>query len=298
MKNLFLFLTLFFMAQTKVVASTLIVTDIDDTIKDTQVLHKKALAKKAPRINLPFKGMSELYHHLVNEEKNKETTVHMVYLSNAPEKGFGKLHRSFLRVNNFPAGTAYLRRNVFDQNHKFNTLDHLLKTLRPTRVILIGDNGEKDALVYHQAKEKLFPKYGVKSDQVFIRFAYPSTDKGKAIYEGQYSFLNAADIALTLFRLEYLSPESTQDVFLKSVVQRLDGMGVEPVLPRWIDCREFYKMGLSPFQKTPSEREKGLLAPHFELNFEALRYRCDRTDFVYDDDDDDDDNDDGDDDQD
>lgn len=275
------FLFILLAGTTSAKATTLIVSDIDDTIKDTEVLHKKALAKKARRIDLPFKGMSELYHHLVDEEKGRDQKeVHIVYLSNAPEKGFGKIHRSFVRINNFPEGMLYLRRNFFDQNHKFNTLDYLLKTHRPKRVILIGDNGERDAEIYQAAKEKLFQKYGVESQQIFIRYAYPRSDKGKKILEGQYPFLNAADIALTLYRMEYLSLERTLDILSKSIVERPDGGGVSAVLANWVDCREFYKLGLSAFQIPSSERDRGLLSPYLDLNFEGLRHRCDRPYFV------------------
>lgn len=261
-------------------AQTLIVSDIDDTIKETEVLHKKAMAKKALRIDLPFKGMSELYHHLVEEEVSRDEKVQIVYLSNAPEKGFGKIHRNFIRYNNFPAGNAYLRRSFFDQNHKYNSLDHLFKQLRPKRVILIGDNGEKDAKIYQMAKTKLFPKYGIKNHQIFIRYVYPRSDEGKEVLDGQFAFLNAADIALTLFRLEFLSLERTQDILAKSIVERPDGMGFMPIIPEWVDCREFYTLGLSAFQGPVGEREKAHINPYLELVFEGLRYRCDRPNFV------------------
>lgn len=277
----FIFLSLLFFTVNNSFATTLVLSDIDDTIKDTEVLHKKALAKKMGNLKLPFLGMSSLYHKIISELKASGEVVHMVYLSNAPEKGFGKRHRRFLRLNNFPEGNAYLRRNVLDNNHKYNSIDHLLKTLKPERVIFLGDNGESDAKIYQDAYLKLFNKYGVRNSHVFIRHAYPSYDEGKFIYDNQISFLNAADIALILYRDNLLGLDSTREILLENLVINADLAQTLPLIPNWIDCREFYDENQSSFHLLNENPDfllkKEKIIDLFTQSLEALTNRCDKS---------------------
>lgn len=264
-----------------VAASTLIISDIDDTIKDSEVLHKKRALKKVLRSDLQFLGMNSLYHTVMADLKTKEEPVSIVYLSNAPEKGIGKFHRYFIKKNKFPQGEVLLRRKLFDKHHKFNSIDYLLKTQKPTHVILIGDNGQDDAKIYKEVEVKLFDKYNVKSFNTFIRYAYPKRSAGSDVFSNQTFFLTAGDIALSLYRKDVLSRESTAKLLevnnqYFSAPHALNDFG----LPNWIDCREFYQKGLSVFQQTLSSTEQEFFYPYIKSNLKSLDDKCSKFDFL------------------
>lgn len=221
-------------------ARTLIISDIDDTIKNTEVLHPKEAAKKAFKTNLPFLGMSELYQQIIDHELKNYFEVEMVYLSNAPIKIFGKTHRKFLMENHFPKGEVFLRNKLSNKNHKITSIETLLRKYRPKKVILIGDNGEHDAEIYQMAKELYFEKYQVETSLAFIRHAYPSYDGGSELFDEQIPFLTTADLAIKLFQVGQFSKTQT----LKTLQDH--SKSIEPGLPQWIDCREFYQQQLGP----------------------------------------------------
>lgn len=128
-------------------AKTLIISDIDDTIKMTDILG----AKSKILFNTFFKpqafaGMSELYQGFNQEE----TIIH--YVSGSP-KIIRKKVTKFLVKNNFPQNeNLTLRDSVFDHAYdfKYNSIKKILDLVKPDKVILIGDDTEFDPDVYHQ----------------------------------------------------------------------------------------------------------------------------------------------------
>lgn len=147
MKSKFLFLTAFLvLSLPNLQAKTLIVSDLDDTIKVSDVLGSKAknfynaLVKKTA-----FAGMSELYQEL----SNNETTIY--YVSGSP-----KLIRSrvdnFLKDNKFPQReNLILKSKMSDDTFEYKTaaIRELIKKINPDKIIMIGDDGEYDPQVYN-----------------------------------------------------------------------------------------------------------------------------------------------------
>jgi len=131
-----------------------IVSDIDDTIKISEVLDRKALIRNT--FLEPFRvvpGMAEWYREMADDEP--QAFFH--YLSASPIQ----LHLAlteFLQSALFPQGLLHLRESTSwrtlyanqDETiaHKKNVLTRLLTDFPKRKFILIGDSGESDPEIY------------------------------------------------------------------------------------------------------------------------------------------------------
>ena len=191
----------------------LLVSDVDDTLKMSNVLNKGGAVKQVLNITAVFTGMSQLYQLIVNQYKQD---VKVVYLSNAIDGYAGispirDLHQNFLSYNKFPEGPLLLRSDIRDKNHKIRELRRLQATENPDVMILFGDNGERDAEIYHQfALENKTKNIKIVS---FIHQVYSSvkvsavdsilgttlfSEVGKKISPEQFGYVTAIEPALEL----------------------------------------------------------------------------------------------------
>jgi hypothetical protein len=134
-----------------------IVSDIDDTIKISNVQDKKTLMRNT--FVEPFQavpGMAEWYQEMAHNEQ----WAFFHYLSAAPIQLYPALSE-FLKggeTNPFPPGILHLRestswRTIYgNQNdtitHKKSVLARLLSVYPQRKFILIGDSGESDPEIY------------------------------------------------------------------------------------------------------------------------------------------------------
>ncbi|CAF4091653.1 unnamed protein product [Adineta steineri] len=133
-----------------------VISDIDDTIKISEVLDKVRLL--ANTFISPFKpvaGMPELYREW--NEKNKDLTFH--YLSGMPDQLY-TLTQEFINTNRFPDGSFHMRHfgwaatSLFNFLHSTSTFIHKIRYLHfflsntVRDFVLIGDSGEKDPEIY------------------------------------------------------------------------------------------------------------------------------------------------------
>jgi phosphatidate phosphatase APP1 len=131
-----------------------IISDVDDTIKDSHVLDKQLLVRNTfvnPLHAVP--GMSDWYQAFAKENKNP--AFH--YVSSSPFQLFPLL-TEFLEQEKFPAGSLHLRQiKLMDelfkegsssQRHKHKQIRELLKQFPKRTFILIGDSGEADPEIY------------------------------------------------------------------------------------------------------------------------------------------------------
>ncbi|CAG8466138.1 3315_t:CDS:2 [Diversispora eburnea] len=139
-----------------------VISDIDDTIKETAVLSGPR-AILANTFLQPFKdvpGMAKLYRFWYDKG------VKFHYVSNSPWQLLPML-RSFFNTHNFPPGSAHLKfydgliRSARDQRgnptaSKFEYIREILKDFPKRKFILIGDSGEHDPDIYAEIAEK-FP---------------------------------------------------------------------------------------------------------------------------------------------
>lgn len=134
-------------------AKTIVISDIDDTIKMTGVLNSKIsvgyngiFSKKA------FAGMSELYNEY------SKNGLALYYVSGSPKMIDSRIE-SFLSERDFPnPEQRYLKDKISSDTYKFKTesIRTILAQDPTSTVILIGDDTEHDPDVYHDISHE-FP---------------------------------------------------------------------------------------------------------------------------------------------
>ena len=236
----------------------LLVSDIDDTIKNSHVLNTAAKLTQGPNFTAAFTGMSQLYS-LLNAQKD----IKIVYLSNAPQDLAGVpairfFHQKFLDYNKFPKGDLLLRADPKDMNHKITQLRNLMQTESPTDVILIGDNGERDSAIYHQLTEEyknqnirfvtfIHQLYSAKRkttlDQILGTQLF--SEVGKVISAEQYGYVTPVEISLQLHQEGLLADTNKQwmvDKMAPYIARqpraRFDANG-ETTFAAFEDCSDF-----------------------------------------------------------
>lgn len=139
-----------------------VVSDIDDTIKHTEVTCRQSLLRNTfLREFLPIEGMPELYQQWAAQG----AAFH--YVSSSPWQLYGPL-AELCTSGGFPEGSFHLRmfrlrdhmiRRLFLVRRpvKGVVIKSLLKTFPERKFLLIGDSGERDPEIYG-ALARRFPK--------------------------------------------------------------------------------------------------------------------------------------------
>jgi phosphatidate phosphatase APP1 len=217
-------------------AETLLVSDIDDTIKVSHVLGSQAALDNVPHINNVFLGMPELYQKLAQEQG-----LQFAYVSNGPVQIMQYPHTFFLSYNDFPEGGLFLKERWMEKNHKLNIISKLISERQPTKVILIGDNGEKDAEVYFEIAKK-FPQVPMYSFIHQLYSVHAKSEVGQRLRPGQIGYITAVDLAAQLKQLSLLSEANYQDLIQSLVPQiQKEKKGLyfgKLALPAWMNCRD------------------------------------------------------------
>jgi len=147
-----------------------VISDIDDTIKVSQVRDKQALLNNTFfREFEPVAGMEKVYQAWAKDG----AVFH--YVTASPWQLFAPLE-AFREKSGFPAGTFHMKQfrlkdssawSLFASptEYKPQTIEPILKTFPKRQFILVGDSGEKDPQVYAALARK-FPDQVAK---IFIR---------------------------------------------------------------------------------------------------------------------------------
>lgn len=147
-----------------------VISDIDDTIKESNVLDKKELlANTFFRKFRPVSGMSKAYRRWAQEG----AVFH--YLSSSPWQLYPSL-REFMAREGFPAGSFHLQdfrlkdRSFFNlfrspEESKIARIEEIIRLYPRRSFILVGDSGEKDPEVYGTVARR----YPGRISAVFIR---------------------------------------------------------------------------------------------------------------------------------
>ncbi len=147
-----------------------VISDIDDTIKISEVLDKKALVRNIfakPYLATP--GFPEYY------KKLQQQGAYFHYVSASPWQLYPSL-KPFMLAN-YPKGTISLRNfRIKDsslmrflqssQKYKLDTISKIIKRYPKHQFILIGDSGEHDPEVYAEIYSK-YPE-NIKSIQIRV----------------------------------------------------------------------------------------------------------------------------------
>ncbi|WP_455212180.1 phosphatidate phosphatase App1 family protein [Kaarinaea lacus] len=147
-----------------------VISDIDDTIKDSHVANKKELLKNTFLKEFhAVQGMADVYQ----QWQAQGAAFH--YLSSSPWQLYPALS-DFIRDNEYPKGDFYLRLfRIKDKSfyelfaspfeYKTNTLEGIINRYPLRKYVLVGDSTESDAEVYSYIAKK-YPQQIIK---IFIR---------------------------------------------------------------------------------------------------------------------------------
>lgn len=179
-------------------AKTLVISDIDDTIKNTHVLNwADAVGSQNLSDQEAFGAIAHVYNLLISQ--NPGTTIY--YVSNGFRAGgFNLVPSVFLTTNDFPQSENLSLRSTWDglTNTKVRRIVDLIYQIQPTSLILIGDNGEQDTEVYAEI-QRIFPKIPATT---YIHQVYSSQttfETGKHLEKDQIGFVSSVDLAMDLF---------------------------------------------------------------------------------------------------
>ncbi|GIL18866.1 MAG: hypothetical protein BroJett040_26170 [Oligoflexia bacterium] len=218
-------------------SQTLIISDIDDTIKISHVIDFQDATDNAYKLGNLFLGMNDLYNFLGQQILKKEGGS-FVYLSNAPVDLMQMSHTQFLNRNRFPKGRVWLSDTYLAEDHKINALRELLSSRKFNRIIFFGDNGELDSVIYDQI-QKEFPEYHY---ETYIHLAYTSLGDGTLLRGQQVGFVTPVEVIQDLHEKKRISVEAKDSfisklvpVILKAPLDKSDG---SVAFPMWMDCRD------------------------------------------------------------
>ena len=181
-----------------------IVSDIDDTIKVTEVPGEKDVVLKNTFCHdfVAVNGMVEKYKSLA------EASFH--YVSGGPWQLYPPLS-DFLSAQGFPAGTFHL--NYFPKNfladetrshlidsicgslartyaHKVDQITLLMQRFPDREFILVGDSGELDIEVYRRIREL----FGTRVREIWIRDVVDDREVNSFRFNGVDTIINAEKI--------------------------------------------------------------------------------------------------------
>jgi hypothetical protein len=165
-----------------------VISDIDDTIKRTQVRDRREmLLNTFSRRFEPAPRMAGWYREMA---KAPDTRFH--YLSASPIQLYPPL-ADFIRSADFPAGSMHLRESTTwrtlipagedSRAHKLGVIERLLAEFPQRRFVLVGDSGEADPEIYAQT----FRSHSDRIDAVVIRDVTGEdrlSDRYRATFDG------------------------------------------------------------------------------------------------------------------
>ncbi len=228
---------------------TIIITDIDDTLKITHLKDLAQLPGAAIDTEKYFKGMPRL---LKSIPKHK-----IFYVSNGLNTPFKNVYKKFLFKNEFPRGEMFLRKFSNLKTHKVDTISYILNRENPEKVIFIGDNGQEDPEIYHHIEEKFSSINFI----TFIRTVY-NEEKGTPLESGQIGFVTPFEIVDRLFEQSLLSLSKSLDYIKKESIDFLtEGYSPkkEAWIPAWVNCE------MINFEKPEKELSMALFSVYYKI---------------------------------
>src|SRR5215211_4887361 len=135
-----------------------VISDLDDTVVHSSATSVLKMAWIVLRTNahtrLPFEGVAAFYRALQRGADGRGSNP-IFYVSSSPWNVYDVLE-DFLNVHGVPAGPIFLKDwspSVLGKHraHKLGIIRTLLSTYSQLPFILVGDSGQEDPEIYHQA---------------------------------------------------------------------------------------------------------------------------------------------------
>lgn len=235
-----LVLTLFLYSM-QLSAKTVVISDIDDTIKQANSVGKSAEQVYHFLKKVPYIEMRDLFNEIKAAEVSKSEAISFYYVSAAYSVTFKA--QDWLQKNHFPLGRATLktlktRLSTYDFKHKViqDILSEEIKTLdqgEKLHVLMFGDNSQIDDLVYTNLTKEMSLDSDiyirdVKTEATFFDSSIPVKKlKGAKYYFSEVELFNNSEFnflssglknrAYSLYKNEKLIPRYT----LKTLSRRL-----------------------------------------------------------------------------
>lgn len=161
-----------FLYSLPVFARTVVISDIDDTLKKANSMGKPAEQAYHFLRKAPYFEIRDLFNEIKSDAVTRNEEIKFYYVSAAPAMIFHA--QSWITKHHFPAGPSYLKTKstkapTYDFKHK--TIQALLTEERKTlpqgealTVLMFGDNAQFDAVVYSDLTKEM-----KLSSQIFIR---------------------------------------------------------------------------------------------------------------------------------
>ncbi|MBI2193089.1 MAG: DUF2183 domain-containing protein [Planctomycetes bacterium] len=191
-----------------------LLSDVDDTVVDSQVTRKAILVyrsflKNAAELK-PIPGVSRLYRGLA---RSPGVCPAVFYLSGSPAGFFGRL-RHYLELHEFPPGPLLLKNlgpggdSLRDQkNYKGRHLRKLAERLPGVQFLLFGDSGESDPEIYSAFRQE----HPEQVAGIFIR-RVEAKPKSQPVPDGVLRTEDAFEAARHLVRMGLLGRDEAQAV--------------------------------------------------------------------------------------
>lgn len=183
--------------------SFIIVSDLDDTVKITDVLHRDNLHCNIVAGKLVFAGMPDLYLSLLGDHYSAER---LMFLSGTPVI-FKSQVQSLLNNAQFPRYNLTLR-SVMEYltshtaDFKNRKMAELCGASKNEKFMLIGDDTEKDPEIYSN--------FAANRKDVLAVYIHRIT--GRYLPPGSIAFVTAYDLALHEFKAGRLSEKDALGV--------------------------------------------------------------------------------------
>ena len=188
---------------------TILISDIDDTIKLTRLIHRGNYGDALENIfnaHGAFVGMADIYSRL------HENGVEIIYVSGAIRL-ISRLPNDFIEDSKFPSGQVFLRVSPFTsiEDFKVKTIQGILQQNRGARVVLIGENGERDCASYERIRED--PQVGSMVQRIYIHKLYEGPPSMVPPVD-QRIFITAGELAVGLHTDGLLTVDQLRDVLV------------------------------------------------------------------------------------
>lgn len=146
-------------------SKTIIISDIDDTLKKANSVGKFPMEAYHFLKKVPYLEMRDLFNEIESNEQSKSEQVAFYYVSAAQKFTFNA--QKWLLHYNFPPGQSVLRtlkkrNSTYDFKHAAikKILEAEIKTLdqssnEPLHVMMFGDNSQADAVVYNDLTNEM-----------------------------------------------------------------------------------------------------------------------------------------------